>query len=93
MVSYQIDYTQEARQDLRKMPARFRNRVRSMIEGLSGEPRPSRSKELRDLSGIYRLRLDQWRIIYSIDDNNTLILIIRIKRKTGPETYEGLGSQ
>jgi mRNA interferase RelE/StbE len=90
-VSYQIEYSQEARRDLRSMPARFRNRARSMIEALSKDPRPARSKELRDLPGLYRLRLEQWRIIYTIDDEDTLIEIIRIKHKTGPETYENLG--
>jgi mRNA interferase RelE/StbE len=91
-VSYRIDYSQQARQDLRNMPARFRNRVRSMIEALSNDPRPARSKELRDLTGLYRLRLEQWRIIYAIDDEDVQIQIIRIKRKTGPETYEHLDS-
>ena len=91
-MSYQIEYSQEAHLDLRKMPARFRNRARSMIEALSSDPRPMRSKELRGLHGLYRLRLGQWRIIYLIDDEDTQIQIIRIKRKTGPETYEHLGS-
>jgi len=39
------------------------------------------------------LRLEQWRIIYVVDDDNARILIIRIKRKTGPETYQGLEKQ
>jgi mRNA-degrading endonuclease RelE of RelBE toxin-antitoxin system len=91
-VSYQIEYSQEVRLDLRKMPARFRNRARTMIEALSSEPRPARSKELRDLPGLHRLRLEQWRIIYSVDDNEARVLILRIKRKAGPETYKDLGN-
>jgi mRNA interferase RelE/StbE len=63
-----------------------------MIEALSSDPRPTRSKALRDLPGLYRLRLEQWRIIYFIDDEDARIQIIRIKRKTGSETYQALGS-
>ena len=89
-MSYQVEYSKEARLDLRGMPARFRNRVRTLIDALSNNPRPTKSKELRDLPGLYRLRLEQWRIIYSVDDAEAQVLIIRIKRKTGPETYKDL---
>lgn len=89
-MSYRIDYSKEAYQDIRDIPTYFRNRIRAAIDALQEDARPLKSKELRDLPGIRRIRLDIWRIIYNIDDENAEILIIRIKRKTGPETYENL---
>jgi mRNA-degrading endonuclease RelE of RelBE toxin-antitoxin system len=42
------------------------------------------------LPGHYRLRLNGWRIIYRLDKEILTILILRVRRKTGPETYQNL---
>ena len=39
---------------------------------------------------MYRLWLNDWRIIYQVDDEAGAALVIGIRRKTGPETYESL---
>jgi addiction module RelE/StbE family toxin len=89
-VSYQVEYSEEAYRDLRDVPSHLRNRIKALIAALENEPRPARSKELRDLPGRYRIPLEGWRIIYRIDDEEQVILITRVKRKTGPETYEDI---
>jgi len=63
-----------------------------MIKAFADDPRPTGTKELRGNPGIYRLRLEQWRIIYRVDDDGELVSLIRVPRKTGPETYENLES-
>jgi len=89
-VPYQINYTDQARRALRTMPGNYRQRARRLIEALTDAPRPSGAKELRDLPGRYRIRLNGWRIIYHLDDENLIILILRVRRKTGPETYQDI---
>ncbi|MFL5806057.1 MAG: type II toxin-antitoxin system RelE family toxin [Roseiflexaceae bacterium] len=89
-MSYQISYTDEARQALRTLPGNYRQRIRRLIESLSDAPRPPTAKELRNLPNRYRLRLDNWRIIYRVDDEQMTILILRVRRKQGPETYQGV---
>jgi mRNA-degrading endonuclease RelE of RelBE toxin-antitoxin system len=61
-----------------------------MIQDLAREARPGDAKELREKSGFYRLRLDGWRIIYRVDDDNQAVRILRVRLKTGPEVYENL---
>jgi mRNA interferase RelE/StbE len=68
----------------------MRQRARRVIQSLAQEPRPAGSKELQDQPGLYRIRLDRWRIIYQIDDENQIVTLLRIRLKTGPETYEDL---
>jgi len=89
-VPYRIDYTDEARRNLRRLPGYYRPPARRMIERLQADPRPPRAKELRDAPGRYRLRLDEWRIIYRVNDDLQEIVILAIRRKTGPETYEDI---
>jgi mRNA interferase RelE/StbE len=89
-VRYRINYTDEARRALRTLPGNYRQRIRRLIEALAENPRPKKAKELRDLPNRYRIRLDRWRVIYRVDDEDITILILRVRRKTGPETYGNL---
>jgi mRNA interferase RelE/StbE len=89
-VPYQISYADEARQALRTLPGNYRQRIRRLIESLSDAPRPPKVQELRDLPNRYRLRLDHWRVIYRVDDEQMTILVLRVRRKHGPETYQDI---
>lgn len=88
---YRIRYADEAKRDLRELPGNYRQRIRRLIESLPGTPRPRRAKELRDRPGRYRIRVDGWRLIYRIDEEDEAILVLRIRRKSGPETYRDAG--
>ena len=87
---YQINYTDEARRALWTVPGNYRQRIRRVIEALANNPHPPKSKELRELPDRYRLRMDSWRIIYSVDNQELTILILRVRRKEGPETYQDI---
>jgi mRNA interferase RelE/StbE len=89
-VSYQISYTDEARQALKTLNGNYRQRIRRLIESFSDTPRPVNAKELRDLPGRYRLRLDRWRVVYRVNDEDMTVLILRVQRKAGPEIYQDI---
>jgi mRNA-degrading endonuclease RelE of RelBE toxin-antitoxin system len=72
------------------MPGNYRMRARRLLESLAKNPRPTGAKELRDMSGYFRLHLDGWRVIYRVDQEAGSLLILAIRRKTGPETYQNL---
>lgn len=90
MKPYRLQIKKAVKQEQDRLPGHIRQRVRRLIESLAGEPRPAEAKELRDLPGYYRLRLDRWRIIYEVDDEAQIVAILAIRRKAGPETYENL---
>ena len=87
---YQLRYSGEARRALRSMPGRYRQRARRIVEGLASRPRPPGALELRDLPGVYRMRLNGWRIIWQVDDEAGVVLVIGLRPKAGPETYDDL---
>ena len=87
---YQIDYTDDARRALRRLPGNYRQRIKRLIESLATNPRPRQAKELREMPERYRIRVDDWRIIYWIQNETIMILILDIRFKTGPETYTEL---
>ncbi len=87
---YRVRITETAKKELRGLPGYVRQRARRIVTSLRDEPRPTGAKELRDRPGYYRIRLIKWRIIYRVDDEANEVLVLRVRRKTGPETYEDL---
>jgi mRNA interferase RelE/StbE len=89
-VPYQINYTDDARQSLKTLPGNYRQRIRRLVESLDTVPRPVKAKQLRDLPDHYRIRMDRWRIIYRVNDEDMTVLILRVRRKEGPGTYQDI---
>ncbi len=89
-MTYRIRITETAKKEIRQLPGNIRQRVRKVVRGLAADPILRGAKELRDLPGRYRIRLDDWRIIYRIEKDELIVLILRVRRKTGPETYENI---
>jgi len=89
-VRYRLDYTEAARRALRGLAGYYRAWAKREIEALATDPRPSHAKELtlEDRPNRFRIRLNQWRLIYRVDDDAGIVRIIGIRLKTGPETYD-----
>jgi mRNA interferase RelE/StbE len=93
-VAFRIRYTEEAKDALKDVPGNYRQRLRREIEALADAPRPPHAQPLRGDTPPprerYKIRLDRWRIIYRVLDDEETIRILRIRLKTGPETYASL---
>ena len=87
---YRLKITETAKREIDRLPGNIRQRVRKIIDNLAEEPSPKGAKELRGMPGRYRIRVERWRIIYRVDETELLVLLLRVRRKTGPETYENI---
>ena len=85
---YRVRVSAVAEDDIRRLPGNVRQRIRRLVGALAGEPRPSRARELRGMAGLFRLRVDDWRVIYAVDDRDRVVVVLAVRRKSGPETYE-----
>lgn len=91
MTPYQIVLLPGAHKDLSKVPARIKNRIRAAISSLATDPYPAKSLQLREpYAHFHRIRVEEWRIIYSVDEEIVVVEIAYIRKKTGTETYEEL---
>ncbi len=81
-----------AYQEIADLPGHIRQRVRRAISALVEMPRPSNAKQLTvgDIPvEAWRLRLDQWRVIYTVDTHLSLITVWAV-RKRPPYNYNDL---
>jgi mRNA interferase RelE/StbE len=77
---------------LKRLPGKMRQRVRRAIDELGANPHPPQSKRLampETASKLYRLRLDQWRVVYVIDETQRRIYVLTV-RKRPPYNYDDL---
>ena len=62
--------------------------VEAAIEALGDNPRPHGCKPLKGYSGIWRIRVGNYRVCHQVEDGKLLILVITIS--TRDDVYEAL---
>lgn len=81
-MSYQLEIPRPVQKEIKELPGYVRAQAIELFDQLSENPRPPRSKELRDKLNIYRIWLaKRWRIAYQVDDDLKRIRILRIRLK------------
>ena len=76
---YQIIFVSGLDKDLKKIPKADQKRIMIKAESLAENPFPSGYKSLQGkLSGYYRIRSGDYRIVYSVDNEKITILILKI---------------
>ena len=78
MGSWQIVFDRPAEKSLKRMPANLRRRILAAAYRLAKDPYPATSTRLVGHEKLYRLRVGDWRIIYSVEYNRLIILVMDI---------------
>jgi len=73
--------THPARKQLLKLLCDIASRIEKVIDNLAGTPRPHGIEAIKGMSDTYRLRVADYRIVYSVLDDALLILIIRVAHR------------
>lgn len=87
-MSYRIELRRAAQKQLDKLTGRDYEAVGRAISTLQEEPRPPQVKKLAE-TGLWRIRVGAYRIVYAIDDKQKLVIVVRVARRT-EDTYERL---
>ena len=77
-MEYRIKIAKSAFNRLKKLSEDIKIRLIKIINGLVTNPRTDNCVPIKGKKNAYRIRKGNYRIIYTINDNNLLILIIRI---------------
>ena len=81
---YRILFAKQADKALRKMPRNTAQSVREKLDQLAEDPF-ARNLNVTRLQGRpgYRLRVGDWRVIYEIEHDQLIILVLRIAPRGG----------
>lgn len=68
-MTYRVLLEGAAQRDFRALDPRVARRVRMRLLSLEENPRPAGVRKLRDVTPAwYRLRVADWRVLYTVDD-------------------------
>jgi mRNA interferase RelE/StbE len=86
-MTYTIEISTPAAKALAKLAKANRLRIVGAIELLSVDPRPPGAKMLRGGEhGRWRVRVGDYRIVYAIEDDRLLVLVLRVAHRR--EVYD-----
>jgi len=78
---YKVTFSKQADKTLRRMPRNTAQNVVKKIKELAVNPKRMRNvKKLTDHPG-YRLRIGDWRVVYTLNENEVLIHVVKIKSR------------
>jgi mRNA interferase RelE/StbE len=85
-MTYRVTLAPMAARQLRKLDAPARRRIQAALELLAEQPRPPSATRLVGGAGEWRVRTGDYRIVYEIEDDHLLILVLRLGHRR--EVYE-----
>jgi mRNA interferase RelE/StbE len=74
---YAVTFRSSAAKELRKLPVPMRNQISELIDFLATDPRPHGVKKMVGVDA-WRIRVGDYRVIYSIVDEQLVVEIIKI---------------
>jgi mRNA interferase RelE/StbE len=78
MVSYRIEWKQSARKELRKVVKAAIPKILEAAAALAENPHPTGSKKLRGSEYTYRIRVGDYRVVYSVYSKVLVIEIVKV---------------
>jgi mRNA interferase RelE/StbE len=82
-MAYAVELAPAARRQLRKLDRPIQKRIYLQLKGLEDDPRPPGCIQLKATSQpLHRIREGDYRIIYTIEDDKLLVLVVRISHRS-----------
>jgi len=73
----------KAEKMLRRLDGDTLERIRQAIRKLAFDPRPAGMKKLVGYENLFRVRVGDWRMIYAIEDDQLIVLVLEISPRGG----------
>ncbi|NLN60559.1 MAG: type II toxin-antitoxin system RelE/ParE family toxin [Deltaproteobacteria bacterium] len=77
MAAYEIFFRESVWKELKKVPKADLKKILSRIEQLGTDPRPMGCEKLTGHE-LYRIRQGNYRIVYTIQDNELTVWIVKV---------------
>ena len=81
MATYRVVIDRVAAKALAGLDTTIRVRLAAAIDELAQEPRPPGPKKLRGTASDWRIRVGDYRIIYTITDGTLTVLVVRVAHR------------
>lgn len=77
-MTYRVIIVSSARREIDKLPQDTRQRIVARITSLEQDPRPNGAIKMQGTLNTYRVRVGDYRIVYTIDDGIRVATVTRV---------------
>ena len=82
VAEYRITVKPSAVKEIDRLPLATATRVTSKINALAESPRPAGVKKLEGEPARWRIRVGDWRIIYTVDDAQHVVDVLYVRHRS-----------
>jgi mRNA interferase RelE/StbE len=86
VANYRVVLASTAEKELKKLPSAMIARIAPRLENLGANPRPRGCKKLKGGDKEWRIRVGDYRVVYTVDDARLMVEVTRIRHRS--EVYE-----
>jgi mRNA interferase RelE/StbE len=79
---YRVSITSRSERDLRKLDRAIKNRIVKALLSLESNPRPTGCLKVQSEEGVWRIRVGDWRIGYTVNDVAEEVVVVRIGHRS-----------
>jgi mRNA interferase RelE/StbE len=83
---YAITFADSARKEFKRLREEIVARAMRRIRALATDPRPAGCKKLKGGQSEWCIRVGDYRVVYSIDDENHVVDVSRVRHRS--DVYE-----
>ncbi len=77
-MKYKLVITRNAAKELQKIRQPEQKKIEAEIDALAPDPRPDGCIKLRGMEDTYRIRIGNFRVVYSVFDKVLLVEILKV---------------
>ena len=81
MADYAITFARSARRELEALNHALSARILERIESLAQQPRPPGARKLHGEQQLWRIRVGDYRVVYSVDDRQRVVDVVRVRHR------------
>jgi mRNA interferase RelE/StbE len=79
---FTVEYDPNALKELAKLDRPIARRILKAVDALSSDPRPSGARSLVGYPDLWRIRIGDYRVIYTIKDAELVVLALRVAHRS-----------
>ena len=81
-VVYEVKLARSAKKEVKSLDGVIRVRVIYAFRSLTSDPRPSGCRKLVGATNRWRIRVGDYRILYTIDDSARLVEVVAVRHRS-----------
>ena len=82
VAEYTVVFARSARRELERLEAGVAGRIISRVEALAEDPRPRGCVKLQGAADLWRIRIGDYRVIYSLNDDARLVDVRVVRHRS-----------